>query len=265
MRDQCKLCKQQKKLIKAHLLPDGLKKFAMSETDSSLVMIDTNTGWHKHKQTLEYDQGILCQDCDGMIGRSEDAFQTFIQSFLDHPDRNKTGNQKIAVHCLSNRIIMAVLAILLKYSFSSRHSHIQLGPKYERIISDAILSDKIPKEYGTNFQIVFMGSNSYVVERDGTEMDLSRIARAHVSGGRTGNYHTYFIQPPGTWVAIKVGNASWHPLASQEAVESDSDHIIVHTSQFEKSILHEDMLSGAAKRFKWIEDQSKERAKRHSK
>ncbi len=259
----CKLCKQQKKLIRAHLLPDGLKKFAMSESDSSLVVIDTNTGWHKKKQTLEHDPQILCKDCDGLIGRSEDAFQDFTQSFLDHPDRNNKGHQRISIPCQSDQIILAILAILLKYSFSDRHPHIHIGQKYEKIISTAILSGSPPKEYGRNFEIVFMGSNSYFVSKDSTERDLSRIGRAQVLGGRTGRYHTYFIQPPGTWVAIKVGNVPWHPIASKERAHPNNEHIVVYTTPFEKSILHEDMLSGAVKRFKWIEQQSKERAKRH--
>tara|TARA_R110000803_G_scaffold209789_1_gene280058 strand:- start:212 stop:961 length:750 start_codon:yes stop_codon:yes gene_type:complete len=245
-------------------MPDGLKKFALSERDSSLVLIDGKSGWHKNTQTLEYDREILCAECDQKIGKFEDAFQIFIRDFLDHPDRNKNENQRISVSCDSNRIVLAVLSILLKYSFSKRYPDIQLGSKYEHIISNAVRINTLPSEYGRQIQIVALGSNSHIVSKDGEERDLSKVGRAQMMGGRSRSYHTYFMEPPGTWFVIKVGNTNWDPIASNGAVLKDSKFITVNTAPFDKTILYKDIMSGTFKRNQWIEQRSRNRRERHN-
>ena len=67
----CKLCKQERKLIKAHIVPKFLYE-KMKDEKNRFNSVSFNIGdFENHKvkitQMEDYDPNILCQDCDNRI------------------------------------------------------------------------------------------------------------------------------------------------------------------------------------------------------
>ena len=67
----CKLCKQERKLIKAHIVPKFLYE-KMKDEKNRFNSVSFNIGdFENHKvkitQMEDYDPNILCLDCDNRI------------------------------------------------------------------------------------------------------------------------------------------------------------------------------------------------------
>ena len=64
----CKLCQQDRKLIKAHIIPKAF--FDLPPPDEDAAKIIAMSEEHHPKKTREgvYDMEILCGDCDGKLG-----------------------------------------------------------------------------------------------------------------------------------------------------------------------------------------------------
>lgn len=60
----CKFCGQEKKLIKAHIIP---KKFYLGIKEDRCLSINSKTGRYAFQQQGGYDSNILCADCDNHI------------------------------------------------------------------------------------------------------------------------------------------------------------------------------------------------------
>lgn len=60
----CKFCGQEKKLIKAHIIP---KKFYLRIKEDRCLSINSKTGKYTFQQQGGYDSNILCADCDNHI------------------------------------------------------------------------------------------------------------------------------------------------------------------------------------------------------
>lgn len=75
----CQLCLKEKKLIKAHIFPDFLYKYIFEEKHKLQLLSFDKTVKENHKKiqgktiyTGEYDEDILCKDCDNeIIGKYE--------------------------------------------------------------------------------------------------------------------------------------------------------------------------------------------------
>lgn len=67
----CKLCQQERKLIKAHILPKFLYEKMKDEKNSFLSVAYDIKNFKNHKvkkvQMEDYDPNILCSDCDNRI------------------------------------------------------------------------------------------------------------------------------------------------------------------------------------------------------
>lgn len=153
---ECKLCLQQKPLIKAHIIPQSFY------ATNNLLFAD-GSSFAKRRPNGSYDSGILCQTCDGdVIGK----FDTFAKKILidrkgvikktfHNPSRpqqalsfyrleDKTGYDKL------NRFFISVL---WRASISSHEDFISfnLGP-YESIAKRIILDSAY--DYSSIFSIV---------------------------------------------------------------------------------------------------------------
>ena len=64
MKNICKFCGKEKKLINAHIIP---KNFYIGLVDGKYIGINTKTGKYKYWQNGNYDSNILCGECDNNI------------------------------------------------------------------------------------------------------------------------------------------------------------------------------------------------------
>ena len=60
----CKFCGQEKKLIKAHIIP---RNFYLARKNDKYLCINSKTGEYTYQQQGGYDSNILCKDCDNHI------------------------------------------------------------------------------------------------------------------------------------------------------------------------------------------------------
>ena len=70
LKNTCKFCGQEKKLIKAHIIP---KNFYLDYKKEQYMSVDSLSGKFKIQQNGAYDKNILCSDCDGKILGKFDA------------------------------------------------------------------------------------------------------------------------------------------------------------------------------------------------
>jgi hypothetical protein len=64
----CRFCERQKKLIDAHVIPQCLYALRKDRT-KPMFTLSKDPGVHpRRSQTGEYDQSILCADCDNKLG-----------------------------------------------------------------------------------------------------------------------------------------------------------------------------------------------------
>jgi len=79
----CQLCRLEKKLIKAHIVPQSLYEL-MREEGAPITIYPTAEGdFPKRAPAGIYDSAILCAVCDGRIGRWDDAAQRLLLASLD--------------------------------------------------------------------------------------------------------------------------------------------------------------------------------------
>ena len=64
LKNTFKFCGQEKKLIKAHIIP---KNFYLDYKKEQYMSVDSLSGKFKIQQNGAYDKNILCSDCDGKI------------------------------------------------------------------------------------------------------------------------------------------------------------------------------------------------------
>ena len=93
--NSCKFCNQEKKLIKAHIIP---RHFYLNYENETYAAINSKTGNWKPCKTGTYDKNILCADCDGaIIKRFEDeAYRILLNDIYNFAEYKY--NQNILYH-----------------------------------------------------------------------------------------------------------------------------------------------------------------------
>ena len=92
-KDICKFCGQNKKLIKAHIIP---RHFYLDYKDEQYVSVNSLSGKFKIQQSGAYDKNVLCLDCDSKIlGQfDKEGYRVLFDEIKKHK-LNKIGNDII--------------------------------------------------------------------------------------------------------------------------------------------------------------------------
>lgn len=64
----CQLCKNDRKLIKAHIIPRAFWRLPQADKDAAKIISNTAGSWPKTTRIGVYDEEILCEACDGKLG-----------------------------------------------------------------------------------------------------------------------------------------------------------------------------------------------------
>lgn len=86
MNDCCKLCGQNAKLIKAHIIPKSLYK-DLRDSDGGVSKLITNTvGVHSKRIPVGlYDPQIVCEDCERFFSPWDDYAKWFFEKNVPNP------------------------------------------------------------------------------------------------------------------------------------------------------------------------------------
>jgi hypothetical protein len=129
----CKLCLEEKKLIKAHLLPSSILR-RIGDEDRKHVSADLNNlKDHSVKQDGYWDKDILCSFCDNSFSPIEQYFLDFITNKINFPNNIKRapeGDVLIYNNIDEKKIRLFPLITLWRMSVSKTEScrGVELGP-----------------------------------------------------------------------------------------------------------------------------------------
>lgn len=141
----CRLCGKDKKLIRAHVIPEAL--LALPSGDDEPAKILSNTPGVHPKRTLTgvYDSNILCEPCDGELGKlDQHAVENILRS--TNVVDVRLGNKVMAREYRDadpEQVSKFIASVLWRASISSHNffNRVKLGP-YEEKIRSALLDAK---------------------------------------------------------------------------------------------------------------------------
>src|SRR3954470_151131 len=85
----CRLCEQQKKLIKAHIIPEGF--FRRLREGNKAPLLVSERDYVKRSPIGIYDSGILCANCDGIFALWDDYAQQILSPDLGDAQKIMAG------------------------------------------------------------------------------------------------------------------------------------------------------------------------------
>jgi hypothetical protein len=142
---RCRLCGQERKLIKAHIIPEAF--FRPLRSGPIVPELHTNTeGAHPKRSPIGiYDKKILCVECDARFApRDDHAQQVLIRRFSEKLALF-SGSEKVGYKILDldyKLLKLFFLGLLWRASVSTQpfYRRISLGP-YENILRTMILAN----------------------------------------------------------------------------------------------------------------------------
>ena len=191
----CKFCGQEKKLIKAHIIP---KKFYLGIKEDRCVSINSKTGRYAFQQQGGYDSNILCADCDNhILGEfDKEGYRILFGDFSKYKYVQVHPQYKIYQIDNDNfdyvKLRKFFISILWRASVSKLEewSNINLG-SYEKKAYEILKGER---EYNELFKILIY-KNCYAENIN----QVILIAR-----GKTKKYKKYVIQMAGYRIEVMV-------------------------------------------------------------
>ena len=162
---KCRLCLKEKKLIKAHIIPEFMYSGMKAEDDKNIFFevtydLDTNKSKPKKVQTGEFDKNILCSDCDNRILGSN--YERYAQKSMygkginpeiapickNYKNPNDGAEYSICTNIDYGKMKLFLLSILWRASITDRKlfKEVSLGKKHEEIIRKMLYEGIIPEE-----------------------------------------------------------------------------------------------------------------------
>jgi len=139
----CKLCEKEKKLIKAHAIPEAFFRELMDDWRAPKLMTNVKGEYTKKAPIGVYDTGILCTDCEKIFG---DWDNYGVRTLLKEKEKFKeihNGREVVALYLNSfnyKLLKLFFVSALWRASVSSQpfYSKVKLG-SYENKAREMIL------------------------------------------------------------------------------------------------------------------------------
>lgn len=86
----CKFCIEDKKCIKAHIIPNSLYEPIFSQKKGMLILSDKSENYPQKQHTGIYDTNIVCEECERVFSKPDNYAKSFFsadiqeESFLIH-------------------------------------------------------------------------------------------------------------------------------------------------------------------------------------
>ena len=132
----CRICNGEKKLIKAHAIPQA---FFLPLRDGENPPIPVSEGHYPKRIPIgAYDSEILCEECEGRFSSVDDygvrVLLTDFSKLFAPIAFAGYGYASTSVDC--QKLLLFLVAVLLRASFSRQrfYSKVELGPLEERAI-----------------------------------------------------------------------------------------------------------------------------------
>ncbi len=196
----CKFCGQEKKLIKAHIIP---RNFYLNYKNEKYLGVDSISGKFTIQQSGAYDKNILCEDCDGKIlGEfDKEGYRILFSEVYKHilySDKNTKIYYLTSENYNYEYLRKFFISILWRASISNVREldDVHLG-KYENI---ALKILKGEEKYKDLFK-------TYIFKYPNNE-DFNRFV--FIAKSKIGNHNAYVINMAGYSINIII-NGNNHP------------------------------------------------------
>ena len=146
MIQRCKLCGEEKKLIKSHIVPEGFYKKIYDDKRRLFVASQTRNSFTLMQKGQREE--LLCKECDSnIIGNKYDKYgievireRLQIKTYIDH-------KKEIWVGLDYNKFKIFLLSVLWRAHIAQKfHTGITLEESIETLIVESIKSGKAPTE-----------------------------------------------------------------------------------------------------------------------
>ena len=136
----CRLCKQDRKLIKAHAIPEAFFRVIREQDGETPLLITNAADRHPKRSPIGvYDKGILCEACEECFG-PHDKYGTdcLIHKLDEYFSPIERGGETLAFssdEIDQEQLKMFVLSVLWRAAVSSQefYKSVELGPYEERL------------------------------------------------------------------------------------------------------------------------------------
>lgn len=147
----CKLCEQDRKLIKAHILPKSFYKPLIEDSEPPKVYSSDPEEYPRRSRTGIYDKNILCAECDGKIGVWDDYAHDLLINKAEDKSLFIDGGcgYKLVLNYDYKKLKMFTVSLLWRASISGQQhfNNVDLGDKkndrLRNIVSEAALHNKV--------------------------------------------------------------------------------------------------------------------------
>jgi hypothetical protein len=144
----CMLCRQDRKLIKAHAIPEAFFR-EVRVGSAAPILVSANEGQFPRKAPIGvYDEGILCEVCEPIFGPINDYGIAVILKDFSSQFRQLTRDGRIGGYESNtadrNQILQFLVAVLWRASVSTHdfYSNVNLGP-HEALARTALSSSEV--------------------------------------------------------------------------------------------------------------------------
>src|SRR5680860_1538013 len=169
--EKCCLCLQERKLVKAHIIPEFMYSGMKAEDGKNIFFeitydLDTDKSRPRRVQTGEFDKNILCEDCDNRIIGAN--YEKYAQNSMygkdidlelapickNYQNSNDGAKYSICKNIDYGKMKLFLLSILWRASITNRKMFrdVDLGGKHEERLRILLYENIIPNE--TEYPIV---------------------------------------------------------------------------------------------------------------
>jgi hypothetical protein len=155
----CRLCLQDRKLVKSHVIPEAFWRVMRDEVEGAPWLVSGADGVHAQRSHIGvYDQGILCDECEPKFGDLDDYGirvllkdfdREFKPIFLDtmFPPRI-AGYESTTVD--QDRLLRFLVSVLWRASVSTQpfYQHVSLGDLEVAAATVIVPTTAVPATFG---------------------------------------------------------------------------------------------------------------------
>lgn len=227
---KCHLCKKEKKLIKAHIIPGWCFRYLYDKNHGKrepliFATIDKNSITHNGI----YDGEILCENCDGFLGTFDDYGRKIL---IEKKIKSLNNGLSIIKDVDIEKLKIFFLSVLWRASISKRPEFLKvdIGPFEDKIweILNKVISNKGCLQEISRFSIIvrkFISKKYPDLARKNIQLPLyERIESIN-------HYRLYF--PNGFIILIKTDKRSLPEIL--KPIETNGTDVLILEKDFENS------------------------------
>lgn len=146
----CKFCLEDRKCIKAHIIPNSLYQPIFDDKKGMLIIPDKPELYPKKQHTGIYDENIICEECERLFSKPDDYAKSFFSAKIYEDSFIIYDNKKVG-YIINNydyhNLKLFFISLLWRASTTTHpcFSNVNIGP-FENQIKEMIKNNNLGDE-----------------------------------------------------------------------------------------------------------------------